>query len=1084
MHHDRILFLEALDLFSYLPFQVREDLESIQIEYTPDVEALFWKGQNLDLTQLKNKNCEKLKISLQSNLLQVPKSVLSSGSQVRGVLEELNRVRESLLKENLQCKFWKRPQHICASGFKEGSLPRSESLLNELYDQKLIVPEKKKFVVDLWKSTSSYLVADEENHISFLDAASQIASLAIGHNNRVRNALLLRPELQESEQDFKIWDVARGFKRLMSTHSQLDHVYLVNSGAEAMETALRSCQTQHPERRRVLAFEGSFHGRTLLALHTTHSPAKRIPFEIYKDLVSFLEFPEDKAPQTNKEEPEGWLKLWASSANSSFENQLRTFTQTKDPLLESEIATLIQVREEIQKEAPLAVLIEPIQCEGGDRYASARFFRALRILTRAHDVSLVIDEVQSGFGLGGPFFWHKHFKLVDADGNPDNPDALYVAKKAQVGACITRYEMPDFIDETCPASLHRGYLQAVEILENNPTELESKIRTHLEKFCRHIGTTNAFAPRNQGYAFSFELPDAKTLTALISKRFPRGLLFYPAGDTTARFRMRVGIQEQELLEIFSNLFHCFEDLEKDALLKIESSYEKWLAEYPASLTEKIAKPSFETHSIWPEIYTKQNIDKLGELPSDKWDRAFHKVVGAVPQVLHMSLDSQYSLSHPPKAIEDLVQRYQKECDYTRLDLMWDCSRFFGTQLRAADNAFLEKIAPQIDQLQKESYEPARQTLAQEFIEINKHPRAVVHVAFEGDSLLGISGAAPVTLFSKLPMLDRDPEGHDESCLYSYDLTLNKTAQGKGLGFRFKCEQFIEAMMKDCTALKSRNRHPEAKAMARLNLRLSGIVTDVNEKDYGGKGRALYQSLSFRKSSKKFHVGDLLEGSLKNKITLSNFVSRHYIRNTQILAEFLPPDMRHLYYASGRAETADKSLRLLRYFRPQATEALSLEGSYFGQSTACARSLGGPWGHRFFDWPVFENSKELAQFLSSKKDTQSLLGFYAETPDPKIKDYEKKIEDLQKISELCQKHAIPFILAENKTSFWAASKKDFCLAGNKIPCDALLLYAGHQLGVLAVKESLFLDKPLMMISTWDGDEFSLALLKRKLLANMP
>ena len=62
----------------------------------------------------------------------------------------------------------------------------------------------------------------------------------------------------------------------------LPHVTFTASGAEANEKALALCRLHaaRPDARRVLAFEGSFHGRLLLALHATHSPSKRAPYEL------------------------------------------------------------------------------------------------------------------------------------------------------------------------------------------------------------------------------------------------------------------------------------------------------------------------------------------------------------------------------------------------------------------------------------------------------------------------------------------------------------------------------------------------------------------------------------------------------------------------------------------------------------------------------------------------------------------------------------------------------------------------------------------------------------------------------------
>jgi 4-aminobutyrate aminotransferase-like enzyme len=1070
MRHDSLFAIECQNLLSYLPFVLEEADRKTGLRYRPDQEKLFWKGQVLDLTKLPLPAHDALDI--QSDALYWSAESITDGTTLRAACLAVETLRELLLSENLQARFWSRPTHLTASGFEEGRLPRSNDFLKKLYTDKRVVPEKKAFLVDLWRSTGPYLVADEASAHSFLDAASQIASLAIGHNHQSRSPLLLRPELQDHTLDFKSWDIAKALRRIISEHSQLPHVYFVNSGAEAMETALRSCQMRYPERRQVLAFEGSFHGRTLVALHATHSPAKRLPFEIHSDLVRFLPFPENKNPRLSLTEPEAWLATWADSQDPDLETRVSFWKNSSDILLKSEIESLLALRKSILEEKPLCVVIEPMQCEGGDRYASPRFFRALRLLTRAFDVALVLDEVQCGFGLGGPFFWHKGFELVDADGAPDTPDAIFQAKKSQIGICATRFEM-DLIEETAPASIHRGYVQAIETLDHSPNDLAARVTQFLEAFQKTLGPHLIRHPRNQGYAFAFDLPDSKIMNALVSKRFKNGLLFYPAGDQTLRFRLWIGTHEHELFEIFSNLYSCFEELAQDGLFDFEiPSKSEWLAQFPETLRARIEGPRLEEHSIWPEFIVHKDPDDYAAVAAEKWDRAYHKLASKCPQLILHSAKSSYSLKQPPRSMEELVTRYKTDSGFTRLQLAWNAARFFGTRIECAGPALVRQRAAEIDALETRTYEPARRANAKQFEEIAADPRSIVHIALGSDSrLAGISVATP-----------KGPDGIDPLCLYSVDLTLDERHQGRGLGLRFKCEQFIEAMRQGSSALKSRNKHPEASAMARLNFRLSGATTDVNLNDYGGTGTALYQSLSFpRPYLKPYAIGDIREGSLKNKMTLSNFVSRHYVNDMQVLAEVLPPELRHIYLASGRAEAADKSLRLLRWFRPTALEAISVEGSYFGQTTAASRSLGGPWPLRFFDWPLVESPRELEQLLQIRH-ADYFLGFFAEAP-ASGPDFTKQVEKLQAFSQICKAHELPFILNETQSAFWR-SGSEFCLGGGLVDCDAILIHPGHQIGVLAVKEALFLDKPLMLISTWDGDEFSLSCLKRRILEEAP
>jgi 4-aminobutyrate aminotransferase-like enzyme len=1081
MHYQNIFHLECLNLISYLPLEATLRDEGVEIRILKGQETLQWKAQPLDFSKLPLPHAAGLEIS--PECLRWPSASLTSGAALRAALEVVSSLREFLLCENLQAQFWSRPVHVTASGFKEGTLPHSTEALALISRDKLMVAEKKGFLVDLWRSHGPYLIADESEPVSFLDAASQIASLAIDHNHKSRGALLLRPELQDADLDLAKWDIAKALRGLVSEHSKLPNVHFVNSGAEAMETALRSCQTRYPERRHIIAFDGSFHGRTLVALHATHSPAKRLPFEIHKDLVSFLPFPEDKQPHLNRSEPEAWLSTWSRADDPDLETRVSFWKNSSDTLLKSEIDALIAVRRQILQEKPLCVVIEPVQCEGGDRYASPRFFRALRLMTRALDVALVIDEVQCGFGLGGPFFWHSGFKFVDASGAPDTPDAIFQAKKSQIGICATRFEM-SMKDETSPASIHRGYVQAIEILDCSPRDLQKKVAEHLRIFQAALGENLIQAPRNQGYAFAFDLPDAKIMNALVAKRFPHGLLFYPAGDRTARFRLWVGTGDHELLEIFSNLYSCFEDLVKEGLLSTLPPKSAWLGQFPEALREKIAAPQMSEHSVWPDYVLGSDPRSLASLSSEKWDRAYHKLVTNCPQLLLLAEESSWDLAHPPKDFAEILECYEKDPNFTRLHLVWNAARFLGTRLKEATPDVIRSHSAEIESLQERSYEPARRATAAQFVDLASDPRAIVHIAFAADGhLIGLSAAAPAGDYLDVPLLDRDPDCRDPNCLYSVDLTLDARHQGRGLGLRFKCEQYIAALRKGASFLKSRNRYPEATAMARLNFRLGGAITDFNFKDYGGEGTALYQSWSFcrNRSNKRYRIGDIQEGSLKNKLTLSNFVSRHYVNDVRLFAEVLPPSHRHLYLASGRAETADKSLRLLRWFRPAALEAVSCEGAYFGQTTAASRSLGGPWPLRFFDWPLVESARELEQLFQSKHGDH-FLGFYAEGPAPGAK-LATEIKRLQEFSEVCRSHGVPFVLSETRSAFWKASE-NFCLGGHEVDCDALLIYPGHQLGILAVKESLFLDKPLMLISTWDGDEFSLARAKTRVLEEAP
>ncbi|WP_090030552.1 acetylornithine transaminase [Cellulomonas marina] len=157
-------------------------------------------------------------------------------------------------------------------------------------------------------------------------------------------------------------------------------VFLTNSGAEANEAAFKLLRRHGgPERPRVLALEGAFHGRTMGALALTHKAAYREPFEPLPGGVEFLPFGDLDA-------------LEAAFATGG-----------------AQVAGLV---------------VEPVQGEAGVRPLPAGWLAAARRLTAEHGALLVLDEVQSGMGRTGRWFAHQHPHL----GGGVVPDVVTLAK--------------------------------------------------------------------------------------------------------------------------------------------------------------------------------------------------------------------------------------------------------------------------------------------------------------------------------------------------------------------------------------------------------------------------------------------------------------------------------------------------------------------------------------------------------------------------------------------------------------------------------------------------------------------------------
>jgi acetylornithine/N-succinyldiaminopimelate aminotransferase len=224
----------------------------------------------------------------------------------------------------------------------------------------------------------------------YLDFGSGVAVNALGHAHPALVAAL-------TEQAQKVWHVSNIYRipegeRLAARFCDAtfaDMVFFCNSGAEAMEAAIKMARKYHavdghPERFRIICFEGSFHGRTLATL--------------------------------------------AAAGNKKY---LDGFGPAPEGFDHVPLGDLDAVRKTIGPDTA-AILIEPVQGEGGVRVACPRFLRALRQLCDEHGLLLMFDEVQTGIGRTGDLFAYQHLGV--------EPDILSTAKGIgggfPLGACL------------------------------------------------------------------------------------------------------------------------------------------------------------------------------------------------------------------------------------------------------------------------------------------------------------------------------------------------------------------------------------------------------------------------------------------------------------------------------------------------------------------------------------------------------------------------------------------------------------------------------------------------------------------------
>lgn len=406
-----------------------------------------------------------------------------------------------------------------------GALPASEALLARLYAGDFVPREKKPLVVDTRRSLGCLLVSVDDPPMAILDACSQIATLTHGfgadpvrkalYDGVFRRVLWTNPD-STVEPAPELSAYADLLRRLAPPG--LDHVaFVAAGGAEANEKALWLARLHAPggdRRRRVLAFQGGFHGRTLVTLGATWNPKKRGPFEMRGFEAVFAE-----------PSPDGLARALADHAEEVY-----------------------------------AAIVEPMMAEGGDLHHDAAFYRALRAATRRHSIPLVVDEVQTGFATGGPFFWWQRHGL-GLPGAPDtSPDLLTLAKKAQLGVVLSRYPDPAPVPVHL-ASAVRGHLQALFSHEQHAglADLDERLAELARAFADLVS-----APRRVGSTFAFDLPSNEHVQRFIAQRFARGLLTYPAGSRTVRFRLGAGFDRRRLADLFARIRRALERLDDPA----------------------------------------------------------------------------------------------------------------------------------------------------------------------------------------------------------------------------------------------------------------------------------------------------------------------------------------------------------------------------------------------------------------------------------------------------------------------------------------------------------------------------------------
>ena len=354
-----------------------------------------------------------------------------------------------------------------------------------------------------------WLVTDDGSR--YLDCASGIAVNTLGHSHPGLVAAL-------REQAGKLWHTSNlyripGQERVaakLAALTGLDQVYFCNSGAEANESAVKIARRAmhergEPDRMTILCATGSFHGRTLGMLAATDKPANRTGF----------------GPM-----PDGFEHVAFGNLNALRDR------------MGSHVA---------------AVMIEPVQGEGGARDAQDEYLAGVRAAADEFGALVIADEVQCGIGRTGTLFAYETSGI--------RPDIIAVAKGLgggfPVGAVIASEAVGNAMTPGTHGSTFAGNPLAMAVAEVVLDELGAT--SFLEDVRRRAGIMRdrlqAVADRyegavvelrGRGFLCGVRLADALLAGDAVAAMREENLLTVPAGENTVRFLPPLVISEEEI----------------------------------------------------------------------------------------------------------------------------------------------------------------------------------------------------------------------------------------------------------------------------------------------------------------------------------------------------------------------------------------------------------------------------------------------------------------------------------------------------------------------------------------------------------
>ncbi len=403
--------------------------------------------------------------------------------------------------------------------------PKARALIEE--DRHVVSPSLPRAYSLVVDSAQGCTITDVDGN-RFLDFAAGIAVCSTGHcHPRVVRAIQEQAaRLIHISADFYYPQYVETAAKLAEIAPGSDdwQVFLTNSGTEAVEGALKLARYA-TGRHRLIAFLGAFHGRSMGSISLTASK-----------------------PQYHR----GFGPLLADVTHVAYGNCLHCHYNLEYPACNLACVDYIE-REIFKRIAPpedvAAIVVEPLQGEGGYVVPPPGWLAALRALCDRHGILLIADEIQSGMGRTGKMFALNHSDVV--------PDIITVAKGIAsgmpLGAFIARADLMIW-DKGAHGTTFGGNpvacvaaLETIALLEEGLMENASRVGGYLLERLKELQNQYPaiFDVRGLGLMIGLEFQTARQAQAVADACFQRGLITLSCGDKAIRLSPPLVVGQEE-----------------------------------------------------------------------------------------------------------------------------------------------------------------------------------------------------------------------------------------------------------------------------------------------------------------------------------------------------------------------------------------------------------------------------------------------------------------------------------------------------------------------------------------------------------